>query len=605
MSAEQKSLGDSGAPGEFQIPPGFLPANRRSETLERHKRRPYLDEIGRPELKEVLTPNTPWVSVSMEVGVDRLPFTGGLGALEGDKLLQAKKSGIPYIALTLAYSQRWTQSLENYSQIENYETVTPEDLGLKRIGKTSIKIIGWQGEEIVKKVDICQKSFGSAQVLALHTPDLREVYYGSNDSEHRLFQQVVLGFGGQKALDSLGLSPSMIQVNESAPVFSAIAYLDKLVQEGMVFDEAIQATRDKTLFTNHTLVPSAVSNYSKEYFERLVIPNIESEDVKSWIRGVLEQKGDQLSILAFELSGRQNGVSKLHAEIASASYKKLDGSSVPFEANTNGIYIGRWAHPGFLTNLLKMGVVDGHFRKTEQADEIIENMDWRERLRVKRQAKNDLVSYLKRREDQNGEAIGIPNESKIAFWSRRMASYKQPFLLFENPDQLARILEEEDIHMVMAGKAHPTDIGMKEELKKKLLEIEGHPILKQRVHFVQDYDAELARHLVGGADIGINTPIKGKEACGTSPFKMIVNDTIVISTEDGGLADKKPAPYIVIEGDDIYDKLRQASDEVGNPFLRTRRVRNQLKGYIDTIPSGDMLERYIKLGYRQKLPLAA
>lgn len=596
MSADRKLAGT--AFQESEEPSNF-------PHIEARIQKDFLEDIEREDAKEELTTTTSYSSVSLEVGVGKLSFTGGLGVLEGDKLLQAEKSKIPYTALTLAYSERWTQRLEHYFQIEDYETITPEDLGLKRVGKTSINIIGWHGEHIEKEIDICQKEYGSARVVALYSPDLREVYYGSNDSEHRLFQQVVLGFGGQKALDSLGLSPSLFQVNESAPVFSAIAHLDKLVQEGMEFDKALEATRDKTLFTNHTLVPAAVSNYPKDYFERLVIPNIESEAVRSWLRDAIEQEGDQLSMLAFELSGMQNGVSKLHAEIASNSYKKLDGSSVHFEANTNGVFIGRWVHPRFLADLVEKGVVNENYLTTGQAAQVIEGMNWEERLEIKKQAKRELVEYLKTRSDQNGDAVEIPGDSKIAFWSRRMASYKQPFLLFEDPDQLARILEDEDIHLIMAGKVHPTDFIMKEGLKKKLQEIEGHPILKQRVHFVQNYDVELAKHLVSGADIGINTPIKGKEACGTSPFKMIANDTIVVSTEDGGLADKKPAPYIVTEGYDIYDKLHQASQEVDNPFLRTMRVRGQLAAYIDIIPSGEMQKKNINLGYRKKLSQAA
>ena len=568
----------------------------------------FLDSIARSDLKEVLTPQTPYVSVSLEVGADLMPFTGGLGILEGDKLLQAEASGIPYTALTLAYSQRWLQGLQDYWQTENFESVTPEDLGLSRIGKTKINIIGWNGEEIVKDVDICQKSFGSAQILALYMPDLREVYYGGNDSEHRFFQQVVLGFGGQAAMDQVGLSPSLLQVNESAPVFSAVANLDKLVESGLDFEQALAQVRAKTLFTNHTLVQAAVSSLSGEYFERLVIPNVKSEIVRDWLRGIIVQEsgGLELSKLAFELSGVQNGVSQIHAEISSFNYRRLDGSSVHFEANTNGIFIGRWTHPRFLASYLQSVVVDKNYLMADSAQEMIDNLDYKERLSIKNQAKHELVSYLRGRIDQDGNPIELPQESKIAVWSRRLAGYKQPFMFLKDPEELARVLEQEDMHLIMAGKAHPTDELMKEHLRDNLNMIKRHPVLSARVHFVQDYDAELAQHLVAGADIWLNTPRPGEEACGTSPFKAIVNDTIVVSTEDGGLADKRPASYIVIEGDEIYDRLRQASQEASNPFLRVKRVKAQLKDYIDTIPSGQMQEKYINLGYpQQDLPQAA
>lgn len=610
MSVEQISAGNSGAPGEINPPPQFLPANRSPETLEHDKPQPFLDEIGRPELKEVLTPGTPWVSVSMEVGVDRLPFTGGLGVLEGDKLLQAELSGIPYTALTLAYSKRWKQRLEEYYQIEDFETVTPEDLGLERIGKTSIKMIGWQGEEITKEVDICRKSFGSAQVVALYTPDLREVYYGSNDSEHRLFQQVVLGFGGQKALDSLNLSPSMIQVNESAPVFSAIAYLDKLVQNGLDFDEALAQTRKKTFFTNHTLVPAAVSNYPLDYFERLVMPNIESEQVQNWVRATLnaatERGGEQLSMLAFELAEKQNGVSKLQAKIASSSYEKIDGSRVHFEANTNGIFLKRWEHPTLLALDQKAGVVNSNFLPSHNAQQMIENIDDETVLEIQSQAKAELIEYLRGRRDQDGEPVEIPRGSKIIGWARRLASYKRPFMFLSDPEELARTLEDENLHFVMGGKVHPTDIGMKEALRDALITIHNHPVLSRRVHFVQDYDEEIGKYLYRGTDIWLNTPRKGEEACGTSSWKVIVNRRPVISVEDGGLADVTPAPYKVINGEeDIYEAIRQVSKEVDDARIALRRGKDELKAYSRTIPSGAMQEKNLNLGYRKKLPQAA
>lgn len=562
----------------------------------------FLEAIGRPDLKEVLTPTTPYVSVSLEVGADKMPFTGGLGVLEGDKLLQAELSSLPYTAITLAYSERWSQSMEDYWQNENFETITPEDLDLERIGKTSVTIFGWQGEEIVKEIDICRKQFGNAQLLALYTDDLREVYYGTNNSEHRLFQQVVLGFGGQAAMEQQGISPSLLQVNESAPVFSALAYLDRLLADGMSFDEALNTTRQKTLYTNHTLVLAAVSSFSRELFERIVIPNIKTEEVKDWLRRMIDHGGGQLnlSLLAFELAGRQNGVSKTHVEICSFQFSKIDGSGVQFETNTNGIFLGRWAHPRFLEDYLQNKIIDSDHLMVDGAKEAIDHLDYDVRLDIKRQAREELVQYLKGTVNQNGEGTDIPAESKIAVWSRRLARYKQPFMYLEDPDKLAQFLEEEDIHFIMAGKVRKDDQAMHEHLRDELRVIRDHPILSKRVHFILDYDVELAKHLVSGADIWLNTPRRGEEACGTSPWKAIVNDTIVVSTEDGGLADKKPAPYIVIEGDEIYDKLRQASREAGNPESRIKRVKAQLKEYIDIVPSGEMQRRYINLGYSQE-----
>lgn len=575
-----------------------LLAEREAPSFEQ-----YLEKSGKVDLRDILTPRRQYVSVTLEVGVGEMPFTGGLGILEGDKLLQAEESGVPYTALTLAYSERWNQRLEDYYQKEDFETVTPEDLGLERIGKTSIKIIGWQGEEVVKEIDICRKSFGSAQILALYMPDLREVYYANNSSEHRLLQQVILGFAGQDAMDYVGIEPSMLQVNESAPVFSAVAHLDRLVQSGTSFEEAMRQTRQTTLFTNHTLVQAAVSSFSRELFERLVIPNIKSDEVKSWFYGMIESQGDHQSQIAFELSGKQNGVSKLHAEIASARFRRIDGSPVAFEANTNGIFMRRWSHPRFFEMYKKQGIIDEFNRPADVG--AIADLDYEERFEIKKEAKGEMIDYLKTRIDQDGNPVNIPSDAKVAAWARRLTGYKQPFMFLEDPEELARVLEEEDMHLVMAGKVHPTDESMKVDLKDALLKIRDNPVLRERVHFVQDYDVDLAKHLVAGADIWLNTPRRGEEACGTSPFKAIINDTIVVSVEDGGLADAQPAPYIAITGEDIYGKLRMASRELSIPAARMTRVKEQLEAYIGTIPSGAMQDKNIEFGFRSRLPLAA
>ena len=193
--------------------------------FEKRKIQPnYLDLIGRTDLKEVLTPCTPWVSVSMEVAYDKIPFTGGMGILAGDIFLQAEKSSIPMVVLTLAYSSRISQKLEDFNQVDVLKKINPEDLGLELVGRTSIKV----NNELVL-LDICQKNVNKGSIIALYEEGLKDLYYGSNYSEHRLYQEVVLGFGGHRALKKLNLNPAGIHLNESSKVFSAIAILDEAV----------------------------------------------------------------------------------------------------------------------------------------------------------------------------------------------------------------------------------------------------------------------------------------------------------------------------------------------------------------------------------------
>lgn len=582
---------------------GNSPQIQETESPEISKFHAFLERIDRPDLKEVLTPSTPWVSASMEIGYDNFPFTGGLGILEGDKLLQAKKLGIPYVALTLAYPEKWTQSIENFRQKENKVRLTPEDLGLERIGQTTIMRDGQQ-----VTVDICRRQEGSCQIIALYNKNLKELYYGSNNSEDRLHQQVVLGFGGQRALDLLGLSSSLFQLNESAKVFSAVAYLDKLCQS-MRLDKAIEATRGKVLFTNHTLQQAAVQHFSRDLFEKDVMPNIQSEEVKNWLRAMIDSQGGylNLSLLAFELSGRQNGVSKVHAQIASEQFKRLDGSQVNFEPITNAIFRERWQHLGFFDLDREAGIVDESDLVAGDYLARINGLDYAKQREIKKAAKGEVLQYLKTRADQHNrpvEILGDAKAAKYAVWARRYTGYKQPGMPFEDPQKLAQILEGENMHLIIAGKAHPSDKRMgEEEMSRILTLIENNPVLKNRVHFIEDYDIELAQHLVAGADIWINTPEEGQEACGTSSWKAILNRTRVLSTIDGGLADINPPSYIPIEGVDyptkvrsLYSGLELAAREVDDLDLWSESVKEQLKVYLSIIAGGRMMADYINFG---------
>lgn len=577
---------------------------RGKETEERQPS--FFERISRPDLKEIITPKTPWVSISMEVAVDQMPFTGGMGILEGDKLQQAEKSQVPFVVVTLAYSERWDQNIEHFTQSELSESLTPEDLGLEKVGKVQVR-----ANNDTIDLDVCRQQGGNVGVVALYEPGLRELYYGSNASEHRLYQQVVLGFGGQKALDlpTLGFLPSVIHLNESAKVFSAVAFLDKLIKEGASFEEALAKTRQKTILTNHTLVPAATSVFSADLFGRYVFPNVESSEVRYWIEGMLDKRGGNLdlSILAFELAGRYNGVSKTHSQIASGEFKRFDGSQVNFEPITNGIFLDRWVDPGYLALYQQSQVIDQFDLPSQNYLEKVDGLETLELARIKADAKLKLNQYLERRVDQYGKPIQIPQDAKIAVWARRFAGYKRPWMLFERSEMLASILADEDMHLIIAGKAHPTDVQMKEEMRRILTLIDASPALRNRVHFVQNYDKELAQHLVSGSDIWLNTPQVGMAACETSPFKAIGNLTRVISTRDGGLADVDPPTYLEIKGEDyqeevdsLYFRLRQAAAENDHQEMWAAAVRRQLKAYLPIISGGRMLRQYIDFVFPPK-----
>src|SRR3989339_107199 len=568
----------------------------------------FLDAIGRPGLKEVITRKTPWVSASMEVAYAQMPFTGGMGILTGDELHQAEKLGIPFVVSTLAYSQRWRQRLEGFYQKEDYEALTPEDLGLvirKDLGQVEIRV----NDESVH-LDICQKQVGNGSIVALYEEGLRDLYYGSNESQHRLYQEVVLGFGGHEALKRLELSPAILHLNESAKVFSAVAFLDEAVSSGMTFEEALDHTRRHVVFTNHTLVPAAVSSFAKDLFEKYVFGNIKNQQVNEWIAQMIDKAPDgklSLSTLALELSRRTNGVSQMHSKIASSQFRRINGDPVYFEPITNGIFMERWVGEGLYGLYKSTGIIDEFDLPGEDYQERIEGLDIDELGRLKSDAKSRLVQYLSGRVDQDGNSVRISADAKIAVWARRLAGYKRPGMLFEQPGELMRILESNNMHLIISGRAHPTDKPMKDELKRILHRINDYPALRERVHFVQDYDEELAEHLVTGVDIWINTPEVGKEACGTSGWKAFGALCLGVSTMDGGLADIYPPVYRVVKGvdyqdevDSLYFNLSEAAAEVNNPFKRFQRAKAQLAAYLEIISGGRMLKDYLNFAFPLK-----
>ena len=165
-------------------------------------------------------------------------------------------------------------------------------------------------------------------------------------SDHRLYQEVALGFGGYAALKLIGLKPAIMQLNEVATFFAALARLDELARNGMDFYEAVVYTRKHTLYTNHTLVQAAEAEFSYEQFERFVFPNLKSLAVKKWLKDKFTDGRIKLSSVTIEIAELRSGVSKLHARVA--NYRDIAGNKVKFKAITNGIDVKTWVLPDIL-----------------------------------------------------------------------------------------------------------------------------------------------------------------------------------------------------------------------------------------------------------------
>lgn len=577
----------------------------------------FFDHIKRPDLKEAITFQEPWLYWTAELYGEGIKGQGGLGMLASDTLEIAAKLKIPMDFITLFYTKERSNKINNFKQEIGTKDIKPEERGFKNTG-IDVFVSTKVDPEI--KLDIYTKKKGNVNIITVTEPNIGELYEGDNCSDRRMYQNIVLGFGGYKAVKTLGLKPSMNQqLNEAPTVFSALARLDDHLSEVKDFKEALSNVKKKTIYTNHSNVLAAEPSFSFQQFEHFVMPNIRNEELKNWLKKKIEGKGGRinLSTLAIELSGKKNGVSKAHAKDASNIYKDYDGQAVKFEAVTNGIALDRWGDKKILDIYRKKGVIDEFDLPTENYDENLDIVSEAELIAEKHILKEKLKEYLLQRKDQYGKPVAITEGAKIFNWRRRFADYKRPGMIFANPEVLASILENQNIDLVIAGNVHPSDELMEKELKRILETINGNEILKKRVHYIQDYDEALGKALAQGGNVSINTPTVGKEACGTSGMKDMINNVIVISTDDGWLADSSikakdegrinyQPSYLQITGDtyeaevrSLYRNLLIASaicDGKSN-ISWGNFVKGQLKEYLPIISGARMEKDYINLGF--------
>ena len=558
----------------------------------------FYEAIERANLTKKLSPERPYVYFTMEVydKSNGIKGGGGLGVLAADTRRVAEKLEIPFVCVTPFYRRELHQSIHNLDQREEFISVNPEDFGFEYLDDVEI----YTENMPPARLNIFQKILGSTRFLTMGESNFGELYAGDGSGDHRLYQEVSLGFGGYKALKMVGLKPSVIQLNETATIFAAVARLDELVRNGMNLYEAIVYVRKHTLYTNHTLVQAAESEFSFDQFNRIVMPNIESSALKTWISGLFREDRLKLSTLTIELAEAKNCVSRLHANVA--DYRDINGDKVKFKAVTNGIDLPTWVLADILEDFRKKDIFDKFDLPTENYKENLAKISAKDIRDFRKIGRRKLNEILKRRKDQYGKIVQIPEDAMLFDFKRRFVSYKRPWMPFENMEELRRILRENNAHYILAGKVHQGDVKMRATLNSVLSKIESDDFLRERVHFIQDYDEELGLALAVGSDVAINVPIVGLEACGTSFMKDLANLKLLISTNDGGVADISPTPCLEVSGVNYSDELRslylqmnRAGQIFKDDYLLEKQVQKQLQGYITVVSGSRMMKDYLRL----------
>ena len=555
----------------------------------------FYEAVEREHLTKAISPERPYTYWTIEL-YDKdngIRGGGGLGVLAADTRRVAERMGIPFALITPFYPSETHQIMKDGVTSDQHVNIDYAKYGYKFVDKVAIKCDGglcW--------LDVIEKHFRSTHIVAITEPNFGELYSGMSGSDHRLYQEVALGFGGYAALKLIGMKPAIIQLNEVATFFAALARLDELASNGMDFYEAVVYTRKHTLYTNHTLVQAAEAEFSLSQFEKYVFPNLKSLAVKKWLRDKFTNNHIKLSSITIEIAELRSGVSKLHARVA--NYRDLAGNKVKFKAVTNGIDLQKWVLPEILGFYKNNGIMDDIEFPTANYIDNLEFLTANRIRELKNQGRETLNKVLKKHPDHKGNILKFSQDDFIFDFKRRFVDYKRPTLPFRDATRFRNILESRNAHYILSGRVHEGDHVMSEKLKNLLRLIESDDFLQAHVHYLPDYDEELAYGLSCGSNVAINVPIVGLEACGTSWMKDIANFGLLISTHDGGVADGSINSYLNVSGVDeaaeldmLYQRMEEAIAIWENDFDLEFTIKKQLAEYLPVISGSRMMKDYL------------
>jgi starch phosphorylase len=509
---------------------------------------------------------------SAEFGLhEALPiYSGGLGILSGDHCKTASDLGLPFVGVGFLYPQGY---FEQRIDGDGRQQALYEKLDFAEAPATPA--LGADGQQIVISVDLPGRKVsakvwriqvGRVPIYLMDTdveqnaPGDRELsarLYGG-DQQVRISQEVVLGIGGVRALRALGLEPTVWHMNEGHAAFLQLERLREYIQNAnLSFSAAVWAARSNALFTTHTPVPAGNDAFSFDLMDRFF--------GDFWERLGLDREGFlalgrfdypwgpqfSMTVLALHTSGLANGVSQLHGEVSRRMWRSLwpdvPEPEIPIGYVTNGVHTDSWLHPGmaalydrYLGPAWRDAISD---RKTwTPVASIPDDELWTQHTR----AKGEMLALVRERltnqlmrigavpADVNAGAVALDPKALTIGFARRFATYKRATLLFRDQERLRRLLNnpERPVQFIFSGKAHPADEPGKAFIQT-IYQMSKQPGFAGRVVFVEDYDANIARHLVSGADVWLNNPRRPLEASGTSGEKAGLNGVPNFSVLDG------------------------------------------------------------------------
>jgi starch phosphorylase len=498
-------------------------------------------------------------------------FAGGLGLLAGDHLKSASDLGLPLVGVGLLYQEGYLRQRLNQAGWQQ-EAYTDNDfrtlpLTLERNpDDTSLTVqVAYPGRMVTAQIWRAQVGRVALYLLDTNIPanrpedrDITDQLYGG-DLEMRLKQEMMLGIGGFRACQALGLHPLVYHMNEGHAAFLALEHVRHLIEScGATFDEARATATAGLIFTTHTPVPAGHDHFSPELMDRYLGDYARSLGLSRYDFLALGRQDPQdegstfsMTVLALRMSAYSNGVSRLHGQVSRQMmhdiWPGVPESEIPIGHVTNGVHFRTWI--SYELNQLYDRYLGPRWTE-EPADRTVwqrvERIPTEELWRTHERRRERLTAFARRRlrtqlEQSNASPSEIeaadevlnPEALTIGF-ARRFATYKRATLLLRDPDRLLRILNnpQRPVQIIFAGKAHPRDDEGK-ELIKQIVSLARQEAFRRYVVFLEDYDIAVARYLVQGCDVWLNTPRRPLEASGTSGMKAMANGALNLSVLDG------------------------------------------------------------------------
>jgi starch phosphorylase len=528
-------------------------------------------------------------------------YSGGLGVLSGDHLKSASDLGLPLIGVGLLYQQGYFRqylNVDGWQQERNPENdfyTLPLILEHDKAGKPLIVSVDLEGRPVYAQLWRVQVGRIPLYLLDTNIPlnarqedqDITDQLYGG-DRELRIKQEILLGIGGYRALKLLGFQPAVFHMNEGHSAFLSLERCRDLMQaHKLSFAEAREASTAGLAFTTHTPVPAGNDYFTPELMERYFshyyrdlglsakeFHGLGRQDPNN------EQEAFCMTVLALKMAGNSNGVAKLHGAVSRKMWQpvwpSLPVTEIPIISITNGVHAPSWISrdmAGLYDRYLgpRWREDPGEYGLWSRVHHIPDEELWRtherRRERLVAFARSRLRCQLEGRGSPPSEvaqADEVLNSQALTIgFARRFATYKRSTLILKDAERLSKILLDKDrpVQIIFAGKAHPHDNPGK-DLIRQIVHFERQPGIRRRMVFLEDYDMVVARYMLQGVDIWLNTPRRPLEASGTSGMKATLNGAINLSILDGWWdeAYKVDTGWAIGRGEEYTDEKSQ--DEI-------------------------------------------